>query len=116
MRPHALAFAAALLLAGCSSRPLPPDWQLQGKPALDAAIRGLEKELDEKSEIEARARRLVEKIALCLQGSLLIRHTQAAVGAAFCRARLDHDGGLAFGTLPTGSDLVTILKRTLPAV
>lgn len=38
MRPHALAFAAALLLAGCSSRPLPPDWQLQGKPALDAAI------------------------------------------------------------------------------
>ncbi len=38
MRPHALAFVAALLLAACSSGPLPPDWQLQGKPALDAAI------------------------------------------------------------------------------
>lgn len=38
MRPHALVLTTALLLAACSSRPLPPDWQLQGKPALDAAI------------------------------------------------------------------------------
>lgn len=38
MRPSALALAAVALLAACSNRPLPPDWQLQGKPAIDAAI------------------------------------------------------------------------------
>lgn len=30
--------AAASLLAACSSTPLPPDWQLQAKPALEGAV------------------------------------------------------------------------------
>lgn len=38
MRAHALALVVAALLAGCASRPLPPDWQLQAKPAIEAAI------------------------------------------------------------------------------
>lgn len=38
MRPGVLALLVATMLAGCSSRPLPPDWQLQGKPAIEAAV------------------------------------------------------------------------------
>lgn len=30
--------AAAALLAACSSAPLPPDWQLQARPALEGAV------------------------------------------------------------------------------
>lgn len=38
MRPQALVLAMATLLAACASRPLAPDWQLQAKPAIEAAI------------------------------------------------------------------------------
>ena len=52
-----------------------------------------------------RARRIVERMALALQGSLLVRHAPAAVADAFCASRLAGDGGLAFGTLPAGRRL-----------
>ena len=61
-----------------------------------------------------RARRLVELMALVLQGSLLVRHAPAPVADAFCASRLGGDGGLAFGTLPGGSDVGAILDRALP--
>ena len=60
------------------------------------------------------ARRLVEHMALALQAALLIRHAPAAVADAFCAARLEHDQGLAFGTLPSGLDLDAILERARP--
>ncbi len=49
---------------------------------------------------KASARRTVERMALVLQASLLVRHAPAAVADAFCAARLGGEGGLAFGTLP----------------
>jgi putative acyl-CoA dehydrogenase len=57
------------------------------------------------------ARRLVERMALVLQGALLVRYAPAAVADAFCAARLSGDQGLAFGTLPPGADLAGILAR-----
>lgn len=38
MSARLLLLAAAALLAACSSAPLPPDWQLQAKPALEGAV------------------------------------------------------------------------------
>jgi putative acyl-CoA dehydrogenase len=61
------------------------------------------------------ARRLVEELALALQGSLLVRHAPPAVADAFCAARLAREGGRAYGTLPRGADLEGILARALPA-
>ncbi len=61
------------------------------------------------------ARRLVEDLALALQGSLLVRHSPAAVADAFCAARLGGEGGRAYGTLPAGVDAGAIVERTLPA-
>ena len=64
---------------------------------------------------ELRARRVVEQLALVLQGSLLVRHAPAAVADAFCAGRLAGDGvGLAYGTLPAGPDLAGVLARALP--
>jgi len=81
---------------------------------LDAAVTRLGTELADPDQIELRSRRVVELMALALQGSLLVRHAPAAVAEAFCASRLGGDGGLAFGTLPAGSDVGAILERALP--
>jgi putative acyl-CoA dehydrogenase len=59
-------------------------------------------------------RRVVEGLALALQGSLLVRHAPPAVADAFCAGRLG-DGGRAFGTLPAGVDAEEIMGRALAA-
>ena len=61
--------------------------------------------------IEARARRIVEKMALALQASLLVRYGDEAVADAFCASRLSGDWGQAFGTLPAGTDFGRIIDR-----
>ncbi len=81
---------------------------------LDAAVGRLGASLTDLSDIEVRSRQLVEQMALVLQGSLLVRHAPAAVADAFCASRLDRQGGLAFGTLPSGTDFTAILDRALP--
>jgi putative acyl-CoA dehydrogenase len=61
------------------------------------------------------ARRVVEDLAVGLQGSLLVRHAPPAVADAFCGARLAGEGGRVFGTLPAGVDAEAIIDRALPA-
>ncbi|MFE5569237.1 acyl-CoA dehydrogenase family protein [Amycolatopsis japonica] len=78
---------------------------------LDDAVGRLRKELSDLSDIEYRARRLVESMALVLQGSLLVRHGTPAVADAFCASRLGGDWGVAFGTLPSGVDTRAIVSR-----
>jgi putative acyl-CoA dehydrogenase len=57
------------------------------------------------------ARRLVEQLALVLQGSLVVRHSPTDVADAFCASRLSGDWGRAFGTLPAGTKFARILER-----
>ncbi len=57
------------------------------------------------------ARRLAERIALTLQGSLLVRNGHPAVADAFCASRLNGDWGHALGTLPGTADTKAILER-----
>jgi len=91
--------------------------QAQGADArLDARVEGLKRRFTDPATLESRARRVVEEMALCLQGSLLVRHAPAAVADAFCASRLDADGGLEYGTLPAGSDFEAIVSRALPDV
>jgi putative acyl-CoA dehydrogenase len=77
---------------------------------LDAAVADLRKRLAAGPE-QATARRLVERMALTLQGSLLVRHGHPAVADAFCASRLDGDWGVALGTLPSGVDTQAIIAR-----
>jgi len=89
--------------------------QAQGANAqLDASVAKLEQQFTDPATLEQRARRVVESMALCLQGSLLVRSAPAAVADAFCAARLGGDGGLEYGTLPAGSDFEGIIARSLP--
>jgi putative acyl-CoA dehydrogenase len=81
---------------------------------LDAALEELDRELADDAEAELRARRLVERMALCLEGSLLVRHAPAEVADAFCATRLGDEGGRAYGTLPRGLDTVAIVERHRP--
>ncbi|MFE1267020.1 acyl-CoA dehydrogenase family protein [Streptomyces sp. NPDC058758] len=78
---------------------------------LDAAWTGLQAELRLTEDAPLRARRVAERAALVLQGSLLVRHAPAAVADAFCASRLSGDGGLAFGTLPPATDFTGLLDR-----
>ena len=86
-----------------------------GDSRLDAAWRRLEAELVLTEDAETRARRLVERMALVLQASLLVRYAPSAVADAFCASRLDGDYGMAFGTLSSGVDFEGVLAR-VPAL
>ncbi|MFF4808647.1 acyl-CoA dehydrogenase family protein [Micromonospora chersina] len=85
-------------------------------PRLDAALRRLRADLSDRDDLELRARRVVERLALVLQGSLLVRHGHPAVADAFCASRLGGDHGQAFGTLPSGVDFAAIISRATPKV
>ncbi|UUU39346.1 acyl-CoA dehydrogenase family protein [Streptomyces sp. NBC_00162] len=78
---------------------------------LDSAIKDLLTELADLEGIEARARRVVERMALVLQGSLLVRWAPPEVADAFCASRLGGDWGAAFGTLPHSLDLGAVVER-----
>jgi putative acyl-CoA dehydrogenase len=82
-----------------------------GDRRLDGALDRLEAELRRPEEQEARARRIVEKMAVALQASLLIRYSPPAVADAFCATRLDADGGAVYGGLPAGVDQRAIVER-----
>jgi putative acyl-CoA dehydrogenase len=84
-------------------------------PRLDRFVDTVRDELTDFAEIEGRARRIVERMALALQGSLLVRCGSAAVVDAFCASRLAGDHGRAFGTLPRGIDYRAIVERAWPA-
>jgi len=86
-----------------------------GDARLDAATARLTRRLGDDTDLEADARRVVEQLALVLQGSLLVRHAPAVVADAFCASRLGGDWGHSFGTLPRGVDTAALVDRALPA-
>ncbi|KAA6212766.1 DNA alkylation response protein [Streptomyces albofaciens JCM 4342] len=81
---------------------------------LDAAVAGVRKTLGtlgDPDRAQRAARSLAERMALALQGALLVQHSDPAVADAFCASRLDGEWGHAFGTLPATADLTAILER-----
>jgi putative acyl-CoA dehydrogenase len=84
--------------------------RLAGEPELVAIAEQAAAEAD-----EARARLAVERIALALQASLLIRHSPPFVADAFRAARLGPEAGLSYGALPAGVDAAAVVERHRPA-
>ncbi|KQZ09238.1 DNA alkylation response protein [Agromyces sp. Root1464] len=80
--------------------------------ALDAA-RSLVRELSATDAAGAPllARELTERLALVLQGSLMLRYSPGGVADAFVRTRLGDEGGRQYGVLPRGADVAGILAR-----
>ncbi|RZI42815.1 DNA alkylation response protein [Herbaspirillum sp. HC18] len=82
---------------------------------LDRYLAQLGREFGDLADIEYRARSIVEKMALALQGALLVQHGDAAVADAFCASRLSGEAsGLVYGMLPRGVDCEAIIKRATP--
>jgi putative acyl-CoA dehydrogenase len=80
-----------------------------------ARIREQVEQLFAADEPQFQARRIVEDLALALQGSLLVRHAPEPVADAFCASRLEGDGGRVYGTLGPKIDARGIVDRALPA-
>ena len=81
----------------------------------DRAVTELKRELANMADAETRARRVVERMALTLEGSLLLRFGDPAVADAFCASRLAGDWGPSFGTLPPSTEFAAIVARHRPA-
>jgi len=79
---------------------------------LDGTIDWLQAALGRRGQLEPIARRLVEKMALALQASLLLRFSPGYVAQAFCASRLGGDWGCAFGTLDADADFGKIVERS----
>ena len=84
-------------------------------PRLDRSIGELKSVLSNGAGEEAAARRLVERMALALEGSLLVRYGHPATADAFCASRMAGDWGHSFGTLPQGLQLDSIVQRHRPS-
>ena len=85
-----------------------------GDPRIAGPLAALKDDLSDFAAAETRARQIVERMALVLQGALVVRHGDPAVADAFCASRLDGDWGHAFGTLPAGADHRAIIDRHRP--
>lgn len=83
---------------------------------LDRAIERIHAELAVRDDLETRARRLVEQLALTLEGAQLVRHGHPAVADAFCASRLERKKGEEYGTLPRGTAFDAIIERATPNV
>jgi putative acyl-CoA dehydrogenase len=77
-------------------------------------VRNQTRQIFEGGDPQFQGRRMVEDLALALQGSLLVRHAPAPVADAFCVARLAGEAGRVYGTLPHGIDAHAIIERALP--
>ena len=80
-------------------------------PRFDACLAGLQQALSTPDNIEYRARSVVEKMALALQGSLLLRDASGPVAEAFCAGRLQGNSGNTYGMLPLAVDCTALIDR-----
>jgi putative acyl-CoA dehydrogenase len=84
-----------------------------GDRRLDAFTEALAHDLLQRPS-EAHARGLVERMALALEASLLVRYAPPAVADAFCASRLEGRAGL-YGVLPGGVDEAALIDRATVA-
>jgi putative acyl-CoA dehydrogenase len=81
---------------------------------LDRWSEALRRDLADPTEIEYRARDIVDRLALALQSALLLQHAPKGISDAFCASRLTDSGERNYGTLPRGVDCAAIIERATP--
>ncbi|MFA5940811.1 MAG: isovaleryl-CoA dehydrogenase [Sinimarinibacterium sp.] len=87
-----------------------------GHADLDREIAWLATAFDDVTTLELRSRMVIERIALALQASVLLRAGNAAIADAFCTTRLGGEHGLNYGTLPADAPLDALIERAAVAV
>jgi len=81
---------------------------------LDAAVAALQQDLADLRKHEGQARRMVERLALVLSASLLLRYAPDNVGDAFIATRLGGGWAGQFGELAADLDAARIARRAVP--
>ena len=81
---------------------------------LDRYVANLASDFKDLQDFEYRARDVVDRMALAIQASLLVRHAPAFISDAFCHSRLEQLGHHNYGTLPRGVDVAAIIARATP--
>jgi putative acyl-CoA dehydrogenase len=107
LRPSSTPLVVQLMLNGVA-----PSAHLLLAPYVDALAR----DLKDLRDAEYRARDLVDRMALALQASLLLRHAPACVSDAFCGSRLASIGQHSYGALPVSCDVGAIIARATPRI
>jgi putative acyl-CoA dehydrogenase len=87
----------------------------KGDHVLKEAVMRVRQILSDPRQLDQRARRLVEAIALVAAGTLLRQHAPAAVADAFIATRLQGGFRHTYGASPGKADTRAILERALPA-
>jgi putative acyl-CoA dehydrogenase len=80
----------------------------------DIFLNGLKDEFVDLSTLEYRSRSVVEKLALGLQASVLLKDGDANVAEGFIASRIQQPAGLNYGTLPVGVNCKAIIERAKP--
>jgi putative acyl-CoA dehydrogenase len=88
----------------------------RGGDRVKRSVAAISQLLKETAGVEARARRIVESIAIALQASLMLQHASPEAADAFCASRLEGDWGRAFGTLPADARCEAIVRRARLAI
>ena len=81
---------------------------------LDQYVRALMGEFKDQTDMEYRARDVVDRMAIALQAAMLVQHGNTAVADGFCASRLGASGHHNYGALPRGVDCAAIIKRATP--
>lgn len=90
-----------------------------GHRAFDREIDQLRDEFSQTDHLELRARTLVERLAVAIEASILLRAGNTLVAETFCESRLQGMHGQTFGTLPAelpaGGTHEDLIDRAFPA-
>ncbi len=81
---------------------------------LDNAVTALQNELSDLRKHEGQARRMVERLALVLSASLLLRFAPENIASAFIATRLGGGWAGQFGELSADLDAARIARRAVP--
>lgn len=81
---------------------------------LDREVAWLSQTFDDRTTLELRSRMVVERMALALQASILLRAGNADVAQTYCNTRLGGEHGLNYGTLPATAPLAALIERAFP--
>ncbi|MCU6433298.1 isovaleryl-CoA dehydrogenase [Undibacterium sp. Jales W-56] len=82
--------------------------------AFDHYVAQLTSDMQDVAELEYRARDLVDRMALALQATQLLKSAPAFVADAFCQSRLASQGHHQYGALPRHIDVKSIIDRAMP--
>ncbi|EGN75028.1 acyl-CoA dehydrogenase [Idiomarina sp. A28L] len=77
----------------------------------DSFMADLKNSFTDSSNLQYRARNIADRMALALQGALLLQHAPQSVAEGFCAGRLSGHTGLNYGNLPINVDCEAIINR-----